>query len=117
MKKLVKFFLPTWFVFFIFSCSYTEINKEAPSINAVNLNSKFRINLPEEHSSGYIWQLSESYDRNLLENINTVWHGNKKGVDFNFLTRAMGTTTLTFVLRKHIDTTEIKHFVVNIKAL
>jgi hypothetical protein len=99
---------------FISSCSYEKIEKETPAVNDLKPNTKYRINLPEEHNSGYIWQLSDGYDRSVIENTSAVWHGNTKGVDHNFLTKAAGTTTLTFILRKYTDTSDIKQFVVQI---
>ncbi len=96
------------------SCSLKEIKEESPKINEIYLNQKYKVNLPEEHSSGYIWQLSDTYDRKLIDNINTVWHGNEKGIDFNFNPLSVGQTTLTFLLRKYTDTSALKHFVVKI---
>jgi len=96
------------------SCGLKQINSEYPIVNEISVHERFRINLPEEHSSGYIWQLSENFDEKIIDNFNTVWHGHAKGVDFNFNTIATGQTTLSFVLRKHTDTSEIKHFIVNI---
>ena len=117
MRKIVKqILLLNILVGPFLSCSLKQIKSESPEINNIILNDKYKINLPEEHSSGYLWQLSENYDKNIIDNLNTVWHGNEKGVDFNFNTLAIGQTTLNFVLRKHNDTTEIKHFVVNISA-
>jgi len=98
----------------LFSCNIEQLKSESPSVNNFPLNKRFRINLPEDHSSGYIWQLSENYDKKILDNYNAVWHGNAKGVDFNFNTLSIGQTTLSFALRKYTDTSEIKHFIVNI---
>lgn len=109
--------LKTTFAFFCFifsSCDYHLAEKEAPGINHIQTKTKFRINLPEEHSSGYIWQLSENYDMTKVMQVNSVWHGPTKGVDFNFETLAAGQTTLTFILRKYNDTSDIKHFPVHI---
>ncbi len=101
-------------IFFLSSCSLKQIKDESPAVNKIDQHQKYRINLPENHSDGYIWQLNDSYDRTIIDNINTVWHGNSNGVDFNFNTLAAGQTTLTFVLRKYNDTGEIKHFIVQI---
>ncbi|MGZ4099049.1 MAG: hypothetical protein ACXVNM_09220 [Bacteroidia bacterium] len=117
MKNLVKRLTVLNYLVMIFfiSCTYEKIENEIPSVNTISLNKKYRINLPEEHLSGYIWQLNDNYDKKLIDNINTVWHGSTKGVDFNFKTLATGSTTLTFILRKYNDTSSIKHFVVQIK--
>ncbi len=95
-------------------CTLPQLNKEAPEINTVEKNKKFRINLPENHSTGYLWQLSAGFDKTVAEDLNAVWHGNEKGIDFNFKSGESGETTLTFVLRKHTDTSNVKSFIVKI---
>ncbi|MBA3665702.1 MAG: hypothetical protein H0W61_16075 [Bacteroidetes bacterium] len=117
MKILVKpiFLLNVLVALLFISCSYEQIKNEGSEVNIVQLKKKYRINLPEDHTKGYIWQLSDDYNRKIIDHINTVWHGNTKGVDFNFNTLSSGSTTLTFVLRKYNDTTSIKHFPVQIQ--
>jgi predicted secreted protein len=95
-------------------CSLTQIKDESPKINSVENGTKFKINLPEEHSSGYIWQLSENYDKSLVKDLGAVWHGNQKGIDFNLKALSVGQTTLSFVSRKYNDTANYKTFIVNI---
>lgn len=95
-------------------CSTIELNKELPAINEVAPDTKFRIILPENHTTGYIWQLNQDYDPSVIERINEVWHGNDKGIYFNLRSLAAGQTTLTFVSRKYTDTSDIKHFIVKI---
>ena len=97
------------------SCTLKQIKNESPQINLLEIKQKYKINLPENHSNGYIWQLNDDYDRTIIDNLNTVWHGNENGVDFNFNTLSAGQTTLTFVSRKFTDTGEIKHFIVQIR--
>lgn len=99
---------------FMSNCGYPEIKKQAPEINELSTNSKFSIHLPENHSTGYIWQMSDDYDKKLIKSLNVVWHGNEKGVYFNLSTLASGQTTLTFVSRKYTDTNSVKQFVVKI---
>lgn len=117
MKKIkIKHhcFINILVLFSLFSCSLKEIKKEAPQNNLISINQKYKINLPENHFNGYIWQLSEGYDDKIIDHINTVWHGNEKGIDFNFKPLAIGQTTLTFILRKYTDTSAVKHFIVQI---
>lgn len=78
-------------------------------------NTNFSINLPENHSTGYLWQLKNSYDTHTVEYINAVWHGNEKGVFFNFESREKGKTELIFDLIKYKDTTETKTFIIEVK--
>lgn len=96
------------------SCSFPQINKEAPETNEVVLNKKFRINLPEDHRTGFMWQLNQNFDKTKINNLGPVWHGNEKGIDFNLEATAIGQTTLTFVLRKHTDTSDVKNFIIKI---
>lgn len=114
-KNILKtvFFL-SFFPFFT-KCNFTEVQKEAPEINNLKTNTKFVIKLPENHTTGYIWQLSPDFDKKTIENSNVVWHGNEKGVYFHFKSLSVGQTTLTFVNRKYTDTSDIKSFIVNIK--
>jgi hypothetical protein len=99
---------------FFQNCRGHEIHKEAPEINEIRTETKFRINLEEDHSRGYTWQLQDSYDRSIVEQLNSVWHGNLKGIDFNFKTHAVGRTILTFVKRRYTDTLDVKTFIVKI---
>ncbi len=98
----------------LFSCSLTAIKDESPTINSVEIGTKFKINLPEDHSNGYLWQLSENYNKSLLKNCGAVWHGLEKGIDFNLQALSVGQTTLTFVQWKYNDTVSNKSFIVNI---
>jgi hypothetical protein len=101
-------------VLLLVGCRYAEIKKNWPDINHIAPGEKFRINLPEDHSKGEIWQLKEGYSRGLVESLNAAWHGNKKGVDFNFRALAAGQTTISFQKRLYADTVENRRFVVRI---
>lgn len=114
MKKLGLFFTGSVAAFLLFSCRYPEAGKRAPAVNEISSGEKFRINLPEDHTTGYTWQLVQDYDRNVVSQLNEVWHGNTKGIDFNLQGGAAGQTTLTFVSRKFTDTSDIQHFIVKI---
>ncbi len=111
-----KLFLNILVLVLLTSCALDEIKSPFPAINKVNANHKYKINLPEDHSSGYMWRLNDDYDHLIIEEMNSVWHGNKNGIDFNFKTLASGQTTLTFVSRKYTDTADIKQFVVQING-
>lgn len=107
---LLLFFSVLWLQF----CSLAQITDESPKVNIIKKGAKFKINLPEDHSGGYLWQLSENYNRTLIENTGAVWHGQEKGIDFNLKALSVGQTTLSFVLRKYNDTINNKNFIVNI---
>ncbi|WP_317899738.1 protease inhibitor I42 family protein [Aurantibacillus circumpalustris] len=115
MKKLTYFASFLAIITFFLSCtSFPEAKKESPEINEVPPNSNFKIVLPENHTTGYIWQLKQDYDPTVISQINEVWHGNDKGIYFNLSALAIGQTTLTFISRKYRDTADIKHFIVKI---
>lgn len=98
------------------SCSdYETISQESPRTNTVKSGQKFRIILPENHTTGYMWQISNSYDEKHIGYINSVWHGNEKGVYFNFVASEKGTATLNFTLIKYRDTSTVKSFIIDIK--
>lgn len=98
------------------SCSdYETINQEAPKANAVKSGQKFRIILPENHTTGYMWQISNSFDETHIDYINSVWHGNEKGVYYNFIASEKGIATLNFSLIKYRDTSAVKSFIIDVK--
>lgn len=96
-------------------CSYVQLKNEAPQVNEISANTKFTIILPEDHSTGYIWQLKPDFDGSVVRQINEVWHGNEKGIYFHLTSLSSGQTTLTFISRKYTDTAAVKHFIVKIK--
>lgn len=97
------------------SCSYKNINVEAPSINEIKINEKFKINLPENHTDGYTWQQT-NLQLNCLNSKGEVWHGNEKGIDFNYHALQVGVDTLFFVKRKYDDTLMTKKFIIKVNA-
>lgn len=103
------------FTIILTGCSYQEIKNEAPQTNDVTSGEKFRITLPENHTTGYMWQLNNNFDDKVLDYYGSVFHGNEKGVDFNFKTLNKGQTTLNFALIKYRDTSATKQFIVNVK--
>lgn len=100
----------------VFSCTKSQsVIQTAPVVNSLPVNTKFNINLPENHTSGYLWQLNNTYDINAVDYMNSVWHGNEKGVVFNFESREKGKTELEFHLIKYKDTLESKTFIIEVK--
>lgn len=97
-----------------FSCSYKSVNQEAPGINEIKLNEKFKINLPENHTDGYTWQQKNSTLKTVNE-LSQTWRGKEKGIDFNYQSIKKGIDTLIFLKRKHTDTLEIKKFIIKVK--
>ncbi len=114
LKKAYTVFMVFFCVSCFQFCSLTAIKDESPKINNVEIGTKFKINLPEDHSNGYLWQLGENYDHSKIKNCGAVWHGVEKGIDFNLEALSTGQTTLSLVLRKYNDTINNKNFIVNI---
>lgn len=113
---MTKILVTLSFACILMACSKSHtITEAAPFKNTVETNSKFHINLPEDHNTGYVWLMDSQYDTNVLDYMNSVWHGNEKGVDFNFEARKKGETTLKFTLIKYRDTLEMKQFMIEVK--
>lgn len=98
------------------ACQPDFIKSEAPLVNEIEVGHKFVINLPENHNDGYTWQLSNNFNSKILEVNDAVWHGNDKGIYFNFKALNSGTVQLDFVKRKYTDTSVVKCFIVKIKG-
>ncbi len=96
------------------SCSPPTIDANASGTQLVKINSKFRINLPEDHTTGYTWQLNDDYDKSIIDHTNTVWEGNTNGVFFYFKASKKGTTTLNFKSRKHDDINSLKAITIEV---
>lgn len=91
------------------------MDQPAPFANTVKVGEKFYIPLPENHTTGYMWQLSNAYDTKTLDYLVSVFHGNEKGVYFNFMGIKPGKTTLNFTLIKYQDTSEVRSFVIHVE--
>jgi hypothetical protein len=95
-------------------CRYSPVVFECPDENRIRLGKRFMMNFPEEHASGYLWQLAPGHDNSKIMQLNTTWHGDETGVDFNFKAIDTGVTTLSFFKRKFNDTTDIRCYRVRI---
>ena len=96
-------------------CSYQQVDKIAPFENSISNGEKFRITLPENHTTGYMWQINNTYDDKVLDYYGSVFRGNEKGVDFNFTAIKKGKATVNFTLIKYQDTSEVKQFIIDVK--
>lgn len=112
MKAIIPFLLA---VLFFASCNYKKVDSASPAVNTVKKGEKFYIPLPEDHTTGYMWQLSNEYDTKTLDYLSSVFHGNEKGVYFNFAGGIPGKTTLNFTLVKYHDTTEVRSYIIEVK--
>jgi predicted secreted protein len=98
------------------SCSYHTVDGNSAQQIQVKSNEKFRINLPENHATGYTWQLNDTYDATIIDHINTVWEGNSNGVFFYFKSAKAGTTILNFTSRKYDDVNSIKEITITVSG-
>lgn len=99
----------------LMSCNYQQADKVAPLKNTIGKGERFRITLPENHTTGYMWQINNSFDDKILDYYGSVFRGNEKGVDFNFTTLKEGQATINFTLIKYRDTAEVKQFIIDVK--
>ncbi len=99
----------------LISCSYQQADKVAPLENVINKGEKFRITLPENHNTGYMWQINNTFNDKVLDYYGSVFRGNEKGVDFNFTALEKGKASVNFALIKYNDTTEVKEFIIDVK--
>lgn len=99
----------------LLSCAYTQADKVSPLVNDIPKGEKFRINLPENHQTGYSWQINNEFDNTVLDYYGSVFRGTAKGVDFNFVALEKGKATVNFALIKYHDTTEVKQFIIEVK--
>src|SRR5688500_10358522 len=98
------------------SCRYKEVREPAPFVHELGAGEKFRITLPENHEKKESWNMDDTYDKRVLLKLAEVWHGNDKGIDFNFQAGRAGTTTLTFFKRQYSDTLESVKYNLKITA-
>jgi hypothetical protein len=96
------------------ACTYQSVEKTLPEINTVRMGEKFRITLPEDHSRKGTWRIMDNFDAHVVDHTSSVWHGNAKGVDFNFKSLSAGLCTLHFVSRHYNDTIAQRAYIVNV---
>jgi hypothetical protein len=101
--------------FALIGCEAPKIDKEAPEINVLEKNKKFIINLPEDHRDGSNWQIQSGYNNSVIQRTGDVWHGNEKGIYFNFKTQSVGQATIHLLKRKYTDTLDNKYFIIKVE--
>lgn len=97
------------------ACSYPklEFEKESGKVNKVKKGEKFRISLPEDHSTMYLWTLKKDIPTTRVDYQGSVFHGTY--VDYNFNAVRKGTEELTLYLYSPKDTSQIKTFIVEVE--
>lgn len=112
MKTYILLFITS--ICFV-NCSYQRIENIAPLENTIEIGNKFCVNLPENHTTGYMWLINNTFDDKVLDYSGSVFRGNEKGVDFNFTAIKKGKATLNFTLIKYHDTSDVKQFIIDVK--
>lgn len=101
-------------LFILQACTPNTINSEAPGVNEVKTGEKFTIILPENHQENYIWKLSEHRNKSVIDYFSAVWHGNEKGVYYNFVAVKPGMDTLHFTQFKMQDTVKNSTYIIHV---
>ena len=115
IKSLYSYNLYLLLILFTSCSSSIEVGKTPPGLNTLKVGQNFFINLPEKHSESFIWKLNENFDKNLIEHVNAVWHGNEKGVDYHFVAEKTGQDTLYFTLYKFNEVSRFTSFIIKIE--
>jgi len=109
-----------WIIFLLITlsfwdCSYPEVKleKQGGQVNKVKAGEKFRISLPEDHNTKYLWTLKKDIPTTYVDYMGSVFHGTY--VDYNFTAVRPGKEELTLYLYSPRDTAEIKTFVVEVE--
>lgn len=108
-EKAVMLFL----LFILQACSYQEVNLPFPQSNEIKKGKKFCVILPENHNGTAFWHVTQK-NFVAVESLNSVWHGNEKGIYFNFLAKNSGVDTLYFFKRQMQDTVEEAKYIVKV---
>lgn len=108
-------FLLCFSLFFMASCNYEklEFEKASGKVNTIETGKKFRISLPEDHNTRFLWALQKDIPHTVVQYMGSVFHGTY--VDFNFEAVAPGRQELGLYLYSAKDTTDKKVFVVEVE--
>ena len=111
IKTTLYFLLP---IIFFQNCSYKKVTDPSPAINRVMIGEMFEINLPEAHSKGITWRL-EDQNKPFIELMNSVWHGEEKGINFNFKYNKAITDTLKFTQFTYSDKSDYVEYIIKVE--
>jgi hypothetical protein len=98
------------------SCGTKETLKESPHVNVINSGQEMLIILPENHEQGATWNIAEGHNSLVVRVVNSVWHGNEKGIYFHLKALQPGEDSLILVKRFFTDTIDLKRFNIRVKA-
>lgn len=108
-EKVIILFL----LFVLQACSPNALEKQAPAVNEVKTKEIFTIILPEDHREQAYWRTKETSQK-CVEQLNAVWHGNDKGVYFNYIANKTGMDTIQFAKLKQSDTLEKRTYIIQV---
>ena len=93
-----------------------ESNSSEEQTIEIKKGERFYINLPEDHSTGYIWFLNQDYNKfGKIDYVAAVFHSTNKGnIDYSFETKNDAYAEMHFYLVKYRDTLEHKKFKVRV---
>lgn len=100
---------------FFQNCSYQEVKNPSPTINTIKQGEKFMIVLPEDHSQNMMWKIDDKHNKKCIDYINSVFHGNEKGVYYNFEALQKGQDTLNFALYNYNDVKKYASYIVKVE--
>lgn len=102
-------------LFLLTSCYYQKLEdeKNTGKVNKVKRGDKFRVSLPEDHKTRFLWALKKDIPTTIVQYTGSVFHGTY--VDFNFEAVGPGTQELDLILYSAKDTTDRKTFVVSVE--
>lgn len=108
----------TWFIIPVLAlaaCSHRQLEFEKGSgqVNKVKKGEKFRISLPEDHGTKYLWTLKKDIPNTRVDYMGSVFHGTY--VDFNFTAVGQGREELELYLYSHRDTSDRKTYIVEVE--
>ena len=105
---------------FLIACSSSqevEFEKSTGQANTVAPNSRFHINLSEDHKVGSdLWSVDHDYDNTVVSYVNSIYNSSNGGnVNFNFEALEAGKTEIHYTKSFARDTLEKVTFVVEVK--
>ena len=114
-----EIFFVLFFLLTIFGCDNRvriESNSSEEQTIEVKKGDRFYINLPEDHSTGYLWFLNQDFNKfGRIEYVAAVFHSTGTGnIDYSFETKNDAYAEMHFYLIKYTDTLQHKKFKIRV---
>ncbi len=119
-ETFLKSFLIVFSIMAVTSCDNRiriESNSSEEQTIDIKKGEHFYINLPEDHSTGYLWFLNQDFNKSgRIDYVAAVYHSTNNGnIDYSFETKNDAYAELHFYLVKYKDTLQHKKFKVRVK--